>query len=84
MHLYYAEHDLIKGRNTDTIRKELQSTNRYLEQALSQAEPPVRERIEHLRKQVQALEQDLGGDRGQLETRYQQAMSELIQLISDQ
>jgi len=82
-HLFYAEHDLAKGRATDAIRKELKSTDRYLEEALSEADPPVRERINQLRKEVRALEADLNGDREQLMIRYQQAMADLRQLIHE-
>jgi hypothetical protein len=83
MHLFYAEYDLSLGRDTDVVRNELESTDRYLEEALSEAGPPVRERINQLRKEVHALEEDLGGDREQAKARYEQAMADLIQLIHD-
>ena len=83
MHLFYAEYDLSLGRDTDVVRNELESTDRYLEEALSEAGPPVRERINQLRKEVHALEDDLGGDREQAKARYEQAMADLIQLIHD-
>ena len=81
IHLYYGKIDLAQGRGTDSIRKELESTDRYLEEALSQAEPPVSERIKHLREEVRALEQNLDGDRKQVKARYEQTMTNLVQLI---
>ena len=83
MHLFYAEHDLAKGRDADAIRKELKFTDRYLEEALSEAEPPERERISELRKEVRALEADLNGDSKQAIIRYEQAMVDLRQLIQE-
>jgi len=83
-HLHYAEHDMVKGRNPDTVRKELESADRYLEESLNEAEPPLRERISQLRKEVHALEEDLGGDREQLRTRYEQTMADLLHLIHEQ
>jgi hypothetical protein len=80
-HLYYAGHDLDRGRNTDTIRKELESTDRYLEEALSKAEPPVRKRIMQLREEVHALENNLDGDREQARILHEKAMSDLLHLI---
>jgi hypothetical protein len=83
MHLFYAEHDLAKGRATDAIRNELKSTDSYLEEALSEADPPMRERINQLRKEVHALEEELGGDREQAKARYEQTMADLRQLIHE-
>jgi hypothetical protein len=80
-HLYYAEHDLAKGRNTDIIKKELESTDRYLEEALSGAEPALRERISQLRDEIAGLENGLGGDTKQTGARYDKAMIELYELI---
>ncbi len=82
-HLYYAEHDLAKGRGTDAIRKELESTDRYLEEALSKAEPPMRERISQLREEIHALEEDLGRDREQDRARYERTMADLVHLIHE-
>jgi|GEM_PF-6792425 len=81
MHLYYGKIDLAQGRDTDSIRKELESTDRYLEEALNQAEPPVRERIKHLREEIHALEKNLDGDRKQVKAQYEQTMTNLVQLI---
>ncbi len=83
-HLHYAEHDLTKGRNSDTIRKELESADRYLEESLSEAEPPMREQILQLRKEVLALEEDLDGDPEQARARYEQTMADLLHLIHEQ
>lgn len=82
-HLFYAEYDLSLGRDTDVVRGELESADRYLEEAMNEAAPPVRERINQLRKEVHALEEDPGGDREQVRARYEQAMADLIQLIHD-
>lgn len=82
-HMHYAEHDLAKGRGTDAIRKELESTDRYLEEALSEAEPPVRERIRQLREEVHALEEDLERDREQARARYEETMADLVHLIHE-
>jgi hypothetical protein len=82
-HLYYAEHDLARGQDSDTIRKELESADRYLEESLSEAESPVRERISQLRKEVHALEGDLDGDREQARGRFEQTMADLLQLIHE-
>jgi len=81
IHLYYGKIDLAQGRGTDSIRKEPESTDRHLEEALNQAEPPVRERIKILREEVHALEQNLDGDRKQVKARYEQTMTNLVQLI---
>ncbi|MFC1774280.1 YfdX family protein [Pseudomonadota bacterium] len=83
MHLFYAEYHLTLGRDTDVVRNELEATDRYLEEALSEAGPPVRERINQLRKEVHALEENLDGDREQTKARYEQTMADLIQLIHD-
>jgi hypothetical protein len=80
-HLYYGKIDLAHDRGTDAVRKELDSTDRYLEEALSQAEPAVRQRINQLRKQVHTLKQGLDGEREQVKARYEQTMTDLLQLI---
>jgi hypothetical protein len=80
-HLYYAEHDLTKGRNTDSIKKELESTDAYLEEALSGAEPAIRERISQLRDEIAGLKNALGGDSKQSSARYDKAMTDLYELI---
>ena len=82
-HLHYAEHDLIKGRDSDSIRKDLESTDRYLEESLNEAEPPMREQISQLRKELHALEEDLDGDREQARARYEQMMADLLHLIHE-
>jgi hypothetical protein len=83
IHLHYAEHDLVKGRSTDAIRKQLGFADLYLEEGLSTAKPPVHERISQLREQVRSLEEDLGGDREQARVRYENTMSDLINLIHE-
>ena len=82
-HLHYAEHDLIKGRDSDSIRKDLESADRYLEESLSEAEPPMREQISQLRKELHALEEDLDDDREQARARYEQMMADLLHLIHE-
>ena len=82
-HLHYAEHDLAKGRDSDSIRKDLESADRYLEESLSEAEPPMREQISQLRKELHALEEDLDGDREQAKARYEQMMADLLHLIHE-
>jgi len=82
-HLHYAEHDLARDRDSDTIRKELDAANRYLEESLGTAEPSTRERIVQLRKELQAIEDDLDRDRVQAMKRYDQVMADLLHLIHE-
>lgn len=82
-HLYYAEYNFGEGRDVGIAGKELAAADRYLEEALSEADPPVRERINQLREQVRALKENLGGDHEQALARYEQAMANLMQLIHE-
>jgi hypothetical protein len=81
MHLYYAEHDLAAGRNAHTVKKELESTDAYLEEALVEARPAQRKRIFQLRNEIQALQTDIGGDPKQSAVRYEKAMADLQGVI---
>lgn len=82
-HLHYAEHDLARNRDSDTIKKELDAADHYLEESLDTAESSTRERIVPLRKELQALEGDLDRDRVQAMTRYEQVMADLLHLIHE-
>lgn len=82
-HLYYAEHNLVRGRNSDTVKKELESADHYLEESLSEAEPPMRDQILQLRKEVHALQEDIDADREQARARYEQTMADLVHLIHE-
>ena len=80
-HLHYAEHDLDTGRDHHAIRKELESTIIYLNEALNTADSPLRDRIIQLRMDVHALGNVLNGDREQARVRYEQVMADLMNLI---
>jgi len=80
-HLFYAEHELTGGGDNESIKEDLESADRYLEDALEEAEPSVREGISKLRVEIHALEEGLDGDRQQAIVHYQTIMDDLFHLI---
>jgi len=83
LHFNYAEHELKEGDKVKSIKKELEKTDGYLEEAYKMAEPQIRERIKYLRQEVRSLEQDLGSDRGNDTSRYDRILTDLRTLIQN-
>lgn len=81
LHFKYAEHELKEGDNIKSIRKELEKTEGYLEEAQNMAEPKIRKRIKYIRQEVRSLENDLGSDQGNDTPRYDRIMADLRALI---
>jgi len=81
LHFKYAEHELKEGDNIKSIRKELEKTEGYLEEAQNMAEPKIRKRIKYIRQEVRSLEKDLGSDQGNDTPRYDRIMADLRALI---
>lgn len=49
LHFNYAEHELKESDKVKSIKKELEKTDGYLEEAYKMAEPQIRERIKYIR-----------------------------------
>jgi len=83
LHLFYAGHELQRGIDNAAIRKELRSTDDYLEEALEEARPEIRKRVTQVRAEVAAIDAGLDGDREDAKVRYEETMADLRRLIRE-
>jgi len=83
LHLFYAGHELQRGIDDASTRKELRSTDSYLEEALTEARPEIRKRIVQIRAEVAAIEAGLDSDRKDANVRYEETMADLRRLIRE-
>lgn len=83
LHLFYAGHELQRGDDIASIRKELRSTDSYLGEALAEARPEIRKRVTQVRAEVAAIDAGLNSDREDAKIRYEEAMTDLRRLIRE-
>ncbi|MFQ5642607.1 MAG: YfdX family protein [Thiogranum sp.] len=85
LHLFYAGHELESDHDDALMRarEELRRADRYLGEALQEAQPEIRERITAVRVEIAAMEAGLDGDREDAKARYEETMADLRRLIRD-
>jgi len=81
IHLYYSKLDLARKHDSASIRSEIQTADRYLEESLDTAEPAMAEQITRLRNELEVLAGELDSDRTKASRHYEQIMADLLHLM---